>query len=166
MKSDSQMTSAREFEGYDKVVVLNTVPTPSAGSTEPFVIANERQVVIAYRIAQVDFERYGPFCDEEEPFCLVQFPWAAFHRLGPPNDEGLGVHPLAVAGLKWYQAHEVMNSSFVASSWKLASPHHPRRHFVLTFQDSTFECVATDCVLSGVYGSSDIANREAFSLFQ
>ncbi|QCP52471.1 hypothetical protein FAZ95_25210 [Trinickia violacea] len=160
------MAYTLESEEQDKIVLLDSVPVPSPGSTEPFVIANERQVAIVYRIAEIDFERYGPFSDEDEPFCLVQFPWAAFHRLGPPNDEGLGSHPLAAVGLKWYQAHEVLKSSFVASSWKRVSPHHPRRHFVFTFQDSTFECVAADCVMSGVYGSADIAGREAFSLFR
>lgn len=71
---------------------------------------------MAYRIAPIDFERFGPFGDDDEPFCLLLFPWAAFHRLGPPNDEGLGAHPLAAAGLKWYSVHEIVNSSFVASS--------------------------------------------------
>lgn len=33
--------------------------------------------------------------------------------MGPPNDEGLGSHPLAALGLKWYSVHEVMNSSLV-----------------------------------------------------
>jgi hypothetical protein len=39
-------------------------------------------------------------------------------------------------------------------------------HFVFTFQGSTFECVAADCTLVGVYGSADIAGREAFGLFR
>ncbi len=51
------MASTPQFEGQDKAVLLKTVPTPSPGSKGPFVIANERQVVIVYRIAEVDFER-------------------------------------------------------------------------------------------------------------
>jgi hypothetical protein len=150
----------------DRVVLLDSIPNPAAGSTEPFIVADERQVAISYRIAESDFECYGPFDEENEPFCLLQFPWAPFHRLGPPNDEGLGAHPLARRGLKWYSVHEVMESSLVAQHWPRASEHHPRRHFVLTFQDSTFECVAADCTLAGVFGSAHIAGREAFSLFQ
>jgi hypothetical protein len=160
------MTDMLEAKGQDNVVLLDSVPKPVPGSTEPSVVASERQVAIVYRIAEIDFERYGPFDDEDEPFCLVLFLWAAFHRLGPPNDEGLAAHPLAAVGLKWYRAQEVLNSSFIASSWKLASWHHPRRHFVLTFQDSTFECVAAECTLVGVFGSADIAGREACSLFR
>ena len=148
------------------VVLLDSYPQPASGATDPFVVANERQVALAYRIAPIDFERFGPFADDDEPFCLLLFPWAAFHRLGPPNDEGLGTHPLATLGLKWYSVHEVMNSSFVTDQWKVVSPHHVRRHFVITLQDSTFECVATDCVLGGVYGSDDVASREAFTRFR
>jgi hypothetical protein len=35
---------------------------------------------------------------------------------------------------------------------------------VITFQDSTFECVASDYTVVGVYGAGEIASREAFSL--
>jgi hypothetical protein len=128
-------------------------------------VANEHQRALSYRIAPIDSERFGPFGDDDEPFCLLLFPCAAFHRLGPPNDEGLGAYPLASLGLKWYSVHEVLNSSFVTPQWKLASRHHVHRHFAITFQDSTFECVATDCVLGGVYGSNDIASTEAFTRF-
>lgn len=67
------MAYTLESEEQDKIVLLDSVPIPAAGSTEPFVVANERQVAIVYRIAEIDFERYGPFGDEDEPFCLVQF---------------------------------------------------------------------------------------------
>jgi hypothetical protein len=40
------------------------------------------------------------------------------------------------------------------------------RHFVITFEDSTFECIAADCVVAGIYGGSDVAAREAFMLCQ
>lgn len=159
------MSSVSTF-GQDRIVLLDSVPNPAAGSTEPFIVADERQVAVIYRIANSDFERYGPFDEENEPFCLLQFSWAAFHRLGPPNDEGLGAHPLASRGLKWYSVHEVMDSSLVAEHWPRVPAHYPRRHFVLTFQDSTFECVAANCSLIGVFSSADIAGREAFLLYR
>ncbi|AXF09964.1 hypothetical protein CUJ91_18250 [Paraburkholderia graminis] len=149
----------------DIVVVLDSYPLPASGATEPFVVGNEGQVALAYRVAPVDVERFGLPADNNEPFCVLLFQRAAFHRLGPPNDEGLGRHPLAAAGLQWYSIHEVLNSSFMRNHWKLVSPHHLGRHFVLTFQDSTFECVAADCVMAGVYGSGSIAAREACGHF-
>ena len=147
----------------DTVVLLDSVPSPATDASEPFVVANERRVVVAYRIAEADFERFGPFDDSDDPFCVVVFSEADFHQFGPPNAEDLHAHPLASRGLRGYCAHEIVNSSLVADSWGHVSSSD-RRHFVLTFQSSTFECVAADCTVAGVYGNGEVAGREAFSL--
>lgn len=148
----------------DSVVLLDSVPIPAADDSEPFVIANERRVIVAYRIAKADFERFGPFEEDDDPFCVVVFSEAAYHQFGPPNDEDLDAHPLASNGLRRFSAQEIMNSSLVADSWGLTSSRDVLRHFVLTLRDSTFECVAADCTVAGIYGNGDIAAREAFSL--
>jgi hypothetical protein len=48
-------------------------------------------VVPSYRIAECDFERLGPFRDEEEPFCVLSFLWAAFIISGQRVTNDLGV---------------------------------------------------------------------------
>jgi hypothetical protein len=53
-----------------------------------FVVANERRVVVAYRVAEVDLECFGPFDEGDAPFFVLVFSEAAFHQFGPPNDEG------------------------------------------------------------------------------
>jgi hypothetical protein len=148
----------------DTLALFESVPMPSAYASDPCVFANERRVLLVYRIAPSDYERFGPFNDDEEPFCLVHFTNAAFHQSGPPNDEGLGMHPLAAKGLRWYSAYECLNPTLVDELWPAYPGAAPHRHFIFTFQDSTFECIAADCDLAGVYGSSDIAVREAFAL--
>jgi hypothetical protein len=158
------MNSPLESYEEDQVVLLEDVPRPAAEAPEPFVVANERRVVIAYRIARTDFERFGPFDDDDDPFCTVEFSAAAFHQFGPPNAEGLHAHPLAGHGLRGDSAHEIVNSSLVADAWGPDAAEDGRRHYVLTFQDSTYECVASDCTVVGIYGNGDIASREAFSL--
>lgn len=157
-------SSSIDSHQQDSVVLLDSVPSPSADAPEPFVIANERRVLVTYRIAETDFERFGPFGEGDDPFCVVVFSGAAFHQFGPPNDEDLDAHPLASHGLRGFAAHEVMNSSLVADSWGLTSSCDGLRHFILTLRDSTFECVAADCTVAGIYGAGDIAAREAFSL--
>jgi hypothetical protein len=158
------MNSPLESYEQDQVVLLAGVPAPAAGAPEPFVVANERRVVIAYRIAEADFDRFGPFDDEDDPFCVVEFSAAAFHQFGPPDAEGLHAHPLAEWGLRADSAHEIVNSSLVADAWGSGAVEEGRRHYVLTFQNSTYECVASDCTVVGIYGNGDIASREAFSL--
>jgi hypothetical protein len=158
------MNSTIGSNQQDLVVLLDSVPSPAADASEPFVVANERRVVVAYRVAEADFERFGPFDEGDVPFCVLVFSEAAFHQFGPPNDEDLHAHPLASHGLRAYTVHENVNSSLVADSWGRDSSHSELRHFVLTFRDSTFECVAADCTVAGIYGNGDIAGREAFSL--
>ncbi|RFU48713.1 hypothetical protein [Paraburkholderia sp. DHOC27] len=158
------MNSPLESYEQDRVVLLDEVPRPATESPEPFVVANERRVVIAYRIATADFDRFGPFADDDDPFCTVEFAAAAFHQFGPPNGDNLYAHPLAERGLEPDAAHEIANSSLVLDAWGPEAVEEGRRHYVLTFQDSTFECVASDCTVVGIYGNGDIASREAFSL--
>jgi hypothetical protein len=69
---------------------------------------------------------------------------------GYPNDEALPGHPLYGAGLGPYGVFEVSDSSWkrqIIEQNKRCFPRTPPhydslRHFVVTFQDSTFECLA------------------------
>jgi hypothetical protein len=158
------MNHASNTQPRDVVVLLNSVPHPAADASEPFVVANERRVAVAYRLDEAEFERFGPFGEGDDPFCVVLFSEAAFHQFGPPNDDDLDAHPLAEHGLRRYSAHEIENSSLVSDTWGQAASTARWRHFALTFQDSTYECVASDCTVVGMYGNADIARREAFSL--
>jgi hypothetical protein len=148
----------------DQVVLLDSVPHPAADAAEPFIVASDRRVILAYPIAEADFERFGPFDPDDDPFCAVLFPDTVFHRLGPPAERDLDIHPLAAHGLLGYSVHEVVNSSLTAEIAAVASAGSMSRHFVITFHGSTFECVASDVTVVGVYGAGEIASREAFSL--
>ena len=161
------MTSMLEVpQQEDHVVLLDSVPHPAADAAEPFIVASDRRVILAYPIAESDFERFGPFDSDDDPFCTVLFPDAEFHRLGPPGDVDLKIHPLASQGLTGYSVHEVMNSSLAAEISDVTSPGPVQRHFVITFQGATFECVASDYTVVGVFGAGEIACREAFSLIR
>src|SRR5262245_44767281 len=68
---------------------------------------------------------------------VVQFWGVIDHRLSPINDEGLGRHPYARAGLKFYTFHEVVGSA-EADRWSSLGA----RHWVVTFKDNTLDVVA------------------------
>lgn len=148
----------------DQVVLLDSVPQPAADAADPFIVSSARRVILSYPIAEADFDRFGPFDPDDDPFCTVLFPDAVFHRLGPPGDADLEVHPLAAQGLTPYSVHEVTNSSLVAEISAVGTSATAQRHFVITFGESTFECVASDYTVVGVFGAGEIASREAFSL--
>jgi hypothetical protein len=158
------MNHASDTQPRDTAVFLNSVPRSAVNASEPFVVANERRVAVAYRLDEAEFERFGPFSEGDDPFCVVLFSEAVFHQFGPPNDGDLDAHPLTQHGLRRYSGHEIEHSSLVLDSWGQAALTDGWRHYVFTFQDSTYECVAADCTVVGIYGNSDIARREAFSL--
>lgn len=159
------MTSPLESsQQEDRIVLLDSVPHPAEDAAEPFIVASDRRVILAYPIAEAAFEQFGPFDPDDDPFCAVIFPDTVFHRLGPPGDGDLEIHPLASQGLTGYSVHEVLDSSLAAELAEVASPGRAQRHFIITFQQSTFECVASDFTVIGVYGAGEIARREAFSL--
>ncbi|WP_180736479.1 hypothetical protein [Paraburkholderia sp. PGU19] len=143
-------------------VLLDTVPMPASASTEPSVMAEEGRAILVYRIAPSDWARYGSFVQNEEPFCVIRFNGAVFQSLGPPSDEDLAQHVLYAKGLRPYGAYEVLASSLVVEWWPNISPAIALRHFIFTFEDSSFECVASSCELAGIFAAADNARGEAF----
>src|SRR5260370_33674879 len=102
------MTSTIESpQQEDLVVLLDSVPYPAADAAEPFIVASDRRVILAYPIAESDFERFGPFDSDDDPFCTVLFPDAVFHRLGAPGHFDLEIHSLASQGVSADSGHEV-----------------------------------------------------------
>ena len=81
---------------------------------------------------------------------------------GYPNDEALAGHPLYLSGLRHYGVFEVLEPSWrqrVIDQNLISFPRTPPqyttlRHFVITFHDSTFECLAQDLRARRVSGST------------
>ena len=80
----------------------------------------------------------------------MEFKGCTAVRFGQPGEESLRGHRLWRKGLRWGGAFEVINSAWVAECAGVDSVH-PRhdasrwaqkRHLVLCFHDSTFECIA------------------------
>lgn len=140
----------------EKVVTLDDFPQSEAGAPCPALIATEGDLVIAFHRAtpelwdrpleeRIDWQVAGESC------AIVRFAHTTIHTFGPPNDEAFSGHRLAKKGLEPYGAFEVLNSEWIEQLEKMNSVHpmHTRewfmkgkRHFILTFHDSVFECVA------------------------
>ncbi len=106
-----------------------------AGISETLV---ERDVVSDRGVAIIEFDGYLNF------------------KFGGPNDQVLHGHPYFNLGLRPDSFFEIQNSDWIAQIIKVNSVH-PRhndllfeayKHFVLTFHDSMFECVAKNYKVS------------------
>ena len=103
-------------------------------SSEPVTMIKERDVENDTGIAILNFKR------------------KYIHKFGVPGDETLHGHPYYQIGLKHYSFFSVEDSDWIKDIKRIAS-HHPYfnennynnlNHYVLTFKEGVFECVATD----------------------
>ena len=143
----------------ERAVSLGLPWTPDSDSPAPVVWQNEHRVVLAYRTAAT-----APGW----PLAIIEFNSVLSATFGYPNDEALPGHPLYGAGLSFYDIFEVVDSSWLArlqqqnrvafpdvAAWpsgSSATSKAPMRHFIITFHDSTFECLAR--TISGAFAAS------------
>lgn len=139
------------FEEKDKVVRLDLGVSPEAGVSGALLLQNEYA-------AYLTFNAMRPRSDgmyEEAGIAIVEFIRCSTTKFGYPNDEAIGGHPLSSKGLEAYDIFEVLNSSWIIEQEKQNRISFPdrthmswKRHFIFTFHDSTFECLAQDIKLT------------------
>ncbi len=145
------------IDAEDRVEELKGFPQCDTGAPSPMILSTEGACILLYRIASE--------VDVLEEVARVHFThcFAAMH--GPPNDEALNGHPLYERGLRFYGAYEVLKSSWIRGLER-ANRVHPLhsleryarlRHFVFTFHDSTFECVAENYSVEFQASTIDLA---------
>lgn len=140
----------------DEVIELTDIPQSETGAPLPWVFADEDAGAVAFYVqnsppvwdgTSVELITQHP----AEPWVIVVFDPCYALMLGPPNDEAFSGHPLAHRGLQPYGAYFVRRSSWLRQLERmnaLHSQHSPERflrgkhHFILSFHDSTFECIA------------------------
>jgi hypothetical protein len=137
----------------DDLVELDLPWHPNGGAPDPWILASDFEPTrVIYRVAES--------APTEEPFAVLRFPMCQIMKFGYPNDEALGGHPLYEKGLGAYSIFEVLNSSWdkLLSDQNLIPFPNPRpaerlsRHFIVTFHESTFECLAEH--IEGRFASS------------
>jgi hypothetical protein len=141
-------------EAVESVVKLQLGLVPEAAVSGGLLIQSEASVFLLFNAMTPDRERGAGVG-------VVQFTGCLLTRFGTPNDEGRPEHPLYQHGLDDYALWEVQNSTWAESEMARARRSAKRiwgdsydrvyegqswatRHFVATFHDSTFECLADD----------------------
>ncbi len=140
----------------DRVIEVTDIPQSSVGAPLPIIMSDEFITVVAFYLQDTPDNWDGiSVCvvsaeTNGEPLALVKFSHCYASMFGPPNDEAFVGHPLANRGLTPYGAFRIENSSWIRHLEKMNAihiHHNPdrfwsRKHYVLSFHDSTFECVA------------------------
>jgi hypothetical protein len=144
------------IDDRDQVKPISGWPQMSPGAPLPIVLSDDYMTLLAYLVHELDLNWNGRTTrsvgpdSEGELVAILRIVGCTSLMFGMPNDEALSGHPLAARGLRSYGAFEVRHSSWVRALERINSVHPRHRpesyaelhHFVLTFHDSTFECVA------------------------
>jgi hypothetical protein len=120
---------------------LEGVPGPATAGVPELLRAPFRDLIMKYPVAPAD----------EAGYALATFSGVRCFYLGAPNDEALDGHRLSSHGLKPWAFQEVINSDWISELERRnrVHPSHGKalfeglNHYIVTFQDETFECIAT-----------------------
>ena len=115
----------------------------------PHVLASEGQTYLMY-VVQEDSNWDGS--SEKLSIALVDFIDCNAWKYGGPNVDVLSGHPLWGRGLDPNAAHMIAHSRWLAQEEKINQVHpqynpdrwKTRKHYLLSFRDKTFECLASD----------------------
>ncbi len=82
-----------------RAAIWTAAPEPEIPDL-PALLSDSSNLWLAYVVAPLTAEQ----------FAVIRFTGVIDHRLSPINDEGLGQHTYAAAGLKWYSFNEIFDS--------------------------------------------------------
>ena len=155
-----------QVDEKDEVVSMTNVPQSSVGAPIPMVLSDERKVILAFYLQDTPEHWDGTTIrmvgtESDELVAIVEFQFCYAHMCGPPNDEAFGGHPLEDRGLTPYGAFEILNSSWIRGLERMNSVHpdhkpaafSDRHHYIFSFHDSTFECIADGFEVTETMGS-------------
>jgi hypothetical protein len=138
----------------DQVTELDLGYVPEAAISAAFLMQDEHQAILTFNAMQVDEDGWRKHAGT----AIVEFEGLLITRFGYPNDEARAGHPLYIRGLGGYRIYRVESSSWVAQLQAQNRVHFPddttwvsseeHRHFVITFHDGTFECIAKEITLT------------------
>lgn len=127
----------------------------SKGAPIPKILASEQLLLLIFFIEGEDDIDLPANIIERDSIndrgtAVLEFDSCLAFKFGGPNDELLQQHPYYKAGVGFYSFYEMIESEWLKSIIDL-NRTHPRfseyifedcKHYVITFKDSMFECIA------------------------
>jgi hypothetical protein len=138
-----------------QLIEINGKFNMDTGAPSPFVVTNESRLFVAFYLLGIygdGEELHMRNTTEDKGVCVMEFKRTLDFRLGRPGDETLSGHPYYKLGLSSYGFYELKDSDLlkkIDGMQKVHPRYNPKfinnfRHYIITFHDTMFECVATD----------------------
>ncbi len=142
----------------EKVVELTGVPQPNAGASLPVIFCDEFQLKLAYLVHKTDNESIDDAAavtvnqdSASKELIIIEFSSFCVYSFGIPNHRPINkqqfentIYPLGIFRIEnssWISALEKEESSSLTFTRKRVLSC---QHFIIYFQNSTFECIAED----------------------
>lgn len=124
------------------------------GAPSPTILSNDNELFIIF---YADKESESPIPQErnivyDSGIIILKFKGSLKYTFGLPGDETIHGHPYSKLGMKSYSFYELRNSDLIKSLQEIEKVHpyyNPDKwkiykHYILTFHDNMFECIARD----------------------
>lgn len=133
------------------------------GAPAPTVISNDNELIIIFYSANrnllSDIQERNTIYDEG--VVVLKFKVYLKYSFGIPSNETLQGHPYYQLGMRSYAFYEVKNSNLIEDIDHIQKIHpyydplklKDYKHYLLTFHDSMFECVAKDFEVENIHTS-------------
>jgi hypothetical protein len=145
-----------------KLKKINTLLYIQSGAPVPVVLSNEYKLTLLYYYHKVptDTALYDMPVErnnaEDKGIAVLHFKNHLIYKFGYPNAEVLQSHAYYKFGLESYEIYEVIESEWLLEIERMNKVHpfhNPVRykmykHYIITFEDSTFECIAAGIELN------------------
>jgi len=118
---------------------------PEAAVSEAVVLQTELKTILTFSAVRETPDEMRTSVG----YGIVEFERCCLTKFGHPNDEARPGHSLYSKGLGAYGVYEVRNSLWSRQTIEMNQRRFPNapefvgRHFIFTFHDSTFECLAS-----------------------
>lgn len=129
---------------HDQVVPYDIGFQPECGDSGPILLQSDYDAFLTFNAVKMMSDGSRGTTGTG----IIEIVGCSITKFGYPNDEALPGHPLYSRGLSYYGVFEVLGSSWIEQKTvqnRVRFPKTPdstKRHFIFSFHDSTFECIA------------------------
>ncbi len=130
-----------------ELVEIKNVIKMDNGGASPMVVSNENQLYLIF-YKDISEQSYNNYDDRY----IMKFGLYLKYNFGIPNNESLYNHPYGKLGVESYSFYELKKSPLLEEmeSIEKLHPYYNKsnwlgyKHYIITFHDSMFECIAKD----------------------
>ncbi|MGE8430272.1 MAG: hypothetical protein ACN6O7_20500 [Sphingobacterium sp.] len=125
------------------------------GAPSPTILSNDNELFIAFYAQNSNMYALQPTesnINYEQGIIALKFKMCIKYTFGMPGNETLHGHPYGKLGMESCSFYELRDSDFIKSQQEIEKVHSyyneerwkTYKHYILTFHDNMFECIAQD----------------------